>query len=301
MELRHLRYFVAVVEEQNFTRAAERLHVAQPGVSAQLRQLERELGEPLLDRADRTVRLTAAGAAFLPYARAALDAVESGTASVAALVGLVEGRLRIGSVATISSGTLDLPGLLAEFHAEHPGVDIVLTGNATADLIADIQQGRVDVAFMGLGLRLPEEVIVSEVVRERLVAVLPPGARRAPKRLRIADLADRPLIIPRPGTGLRDRLDSAFATAGVRPRIAVESGEPNLLLDLALAGLGTAIVPASVVARRNDPSLRVAALQPRVDGTIALGWHRDRPLSPAARAFISHVGNRRSHNSSPRT
>lgn len=301
MELRHLRYLLAVIEEGSFTRAAARLHIAQPGISAQLKQLERELGQPLLDRTGRRVRLTAAGEVFLPFARAALEATASGAASVAALTGLVHGQLRLGTVATISSATLDLPSLLAGFHAAHPGVDIAVQEDSSAALLAGIDQGRIDAAFVGRGaLQRSGKVTSIGIVRERLVAVMltPPGGA-APAETSIAELGTEPLILPREGTGLRDRLDAAFAAAGVQPRIAVESGDPRLLVRLALAGLGTAVVPASVVARHLDPSLAVPALVPEVDGEIGLAWHRTRPLSPAAREFIAYTRHRRHTPSGP--
>src|SRR5690348_5879990 len=113
MELRHLQYLVAVAEEANFTRAAARVHVAQPGVSAQIRQLERELGQQLLDRSGRRVTVTAAGAAVLPHARAALAAVTAVRDAVDELTGLLRGRISIGTVTSISSEGFDLPVLLA--------------------------------------------------------------------------------------------------------------------------------------------------------------------------------------------
>src|SRR5438270_8481792 len=113
MELRQLEYFVAVAEERNFTRAAERVHVAQPGVSAQIRRLERELGQELLDRSGRAVRLTEVGSAVLPYARAALAAVEGARLAVDELTGLLRGHVRVGMV---TSHDEDVPGLLAAFH-----------------------------------------------------------------------------------------------------------------------------------------------------------------------------------------
>src|SRR5439155_14557391 len=115
MELRQLEYFVAVAAERNFTRAAEKVHVAQPGVSAQIRRLERELGEELLDRSGRTVRLTEVGAAVLPYARAALGAVSGARDAVAEFTGLVRGHVTVGMVSSISTHEVDLPGLLADF------------------------------------------------------------------------------------------------------------------------------------------------------------------------------------------
>jgi DNA-binding transcriptional LysR family regulator len=119
MELHQLQYFVAVADEGNFTRAAEKLLVSQPGVSAQIRRLERELGEDLLDRSGRHVRLTDVGAAVLPYARTALAAVDGARLAVGDLTGLLRGHAAIG---TVTSHNVDLPGLLAEFSSSHPQV-----------------------------------------------------------------------------------------------------------------------------------------------------------------------------------
>src|ERR1700730_5568531 len=130
MELRQLEYFVAVSEEASFTKAAAKLFVSQPGVSAQVRQLERELGQALLDRSGRTVRLTDVGSAVLPHARAALGAVAAVRVAVDELTGLVRGHVTVGIVGSLSS--LDVPGLLAGFHRDHPTVEIALT-EATSD------------------------------------------------------------------------------------------------------------------------------------------------------------------------
>src|SRR5262245_59626815 len=123
MELRQLEYLVAVADEANFTRAAAKVHVATPGVSAQIRQLERELGTPLLNRTSNGVTPTQAGAAVLPYARAALAAVAGARTVVDELTGLLRGQVRIGMV---TSHPVDLPHLLATFHDQHPGVEITL-------------------------------------------------------------------------------------------------------------------------------------------------------------------------------
>lgn len=289
MELRHLRYFVAIVEEQSITRAAERLRVTQPGVSAQLRQLERELGQPLLDRTPRGLHLTAAGEAFLPYARSALEAAASGAASVSALSDLVTGHLMIGMVSTISSIALDLPELLAGFHAEYSGIDITLSEAASAELLGGLNDGRPDIAIVGLGpAPLPKGIETIELMHEQLVAVIPDCRRGKSLQIHLGDLVDQPLIAPRTGTGLRALLDAAFADAQLRPRIAFESGDPGLLLRLALTGLGAAIVPESV-ATRHGGGVTAASLIPRIDGRIGLAWSENRSLSPAAQAFITHV------------
>ena len=287
MELRHLRYFVTTAAEGNVTRAAAKLHVTQPGVSAQLRQLERELGQPLLDRVSRGVRLTAAGEAFLPYAQAALDAAESGAASVSAVAGLVTGHLTIGTISTISSASVDLPALLAAFRAEHPDVDITLRELTSARLLDGLSHARPEVGLVGLGSALPgDKTATLELAREQLVAVSCSSPLPAQLSVPLNALVDQPLIVPSTGTGLRDRLDTAFAGIGARPHIAFESGDPDLLLRLALARLGTAVVPESVILRYRGDALTVRAITPRIDGAIGLAWSTARTLTPAARAFI---------------
>src|SRR5215469_7278800 len=129
MELRQLEYFVAVADERNFTRAAAKLHVTQPGVSAQIRQLERELGHPLLDRSGRATALTEAGQAVLPFARAALGAVAGARLAADELSGLLRGHVAVGMVSQCAS--LDIPDLLAGYHHRHPAIEITLAESSS--------------------------------------------------------------------------------------------------------------------------------------------------------------------------
>ncbi len=193
MELRQLEYFVAVTEEASFTKAAARLHVAQPGVSAQIRQLERELGQPLLDRSGRTVRLTEVGAAVLPYARAALAAVQGARLSVDELTGLLRGHVTVGTIDWIRS--LDLPGMIAEFHRDHPDVEITVIQEDTDTLTDGLRTGRVDLAFLSLGAEPPEGIATRVVIEQDLYAAVNldhPLARRSTITLRA--LGDEALV-----------------------------------------------------------------------------------------------------------
>ena len=170
MELRQLEYFVAVAQEANFTRAAQRIHVAQPAVSAQIQRLERELGQPLLDRSRRTVRLTAAGEAALPYARAALAAVADIHVAVDELTQLVRGSVTIG---TVTSHNVDIPSLLADFHAEHPQVEITLSTDNSDALIEKVRTGRLDAAIVSVGPDERPEGLDVEVVTDCLLYTSP--------------------------------------------------------------------------------------------------------------------------------
>jgi DNA-binding transcriptional LysR family regulator len=283
MELRQLEYFVAVAEEANFTRAAERIHVAQPAVSAQIQRLERELGQPLLDRSRRTVRLTAAGDAALPYAKAALAAVADIHLAVEELTQLIRGTVTIG---TVTSHSVDIPTLLADFHAEHPNVEITLSTDSSDALIEKVRTGRLDAAIVSVAPdEQPEGLDVEVATDEAIVAVVcPTDELAARKTIRLADLADRPLIALPVGAGIRHQFDAACAKAGVSPRIAFEATTPLALADLAERGLGVAIVPASVP--RGRDGLHALAIIPQLRGQLVLAWRSGGPMSPAARVLV---------------
>ena len=282
MELRQLEYFVAVLEERGFTRAAERVHVAQPGISAQVRRLERELGEVLVDRTGRAVRPTAAGEAVLPYARAALAAVEGARRAVDELTGLVRGRVAIGTV--VGGGAIGLPALLAAFHTDHAAVEFSLVEATSDELLHGVREGRLDLALAGLAGEPPPGLGVQVVSDEELVAVVAPDDPWT-EPVPLYALADRPLIALPPGTGVRGALDAALSTAGLRPRIAFEAGDVGVLADLARLGLGVAVLPESI----SRVGLRVLPLVPELRSRLVLVWRADGAVSPAARALIAHL------------
>lgn len=288
MELRQLEYFVTVVEEAGFTRAAARLHVAQPGVSAQIRRLERELGEELLDRSGRTVRLTEVGAAVLPYARAALGAVSGARDAVAEFTGLVRGHVTVGMVSSMSTHEVGLPGLLADFHRLHPAVEITLSEAGSGPLLDGLRAGRVDVAFVGLAADPPPGVTAHVITDEPLVAIVGRDDPLATTdTITLTELAGRALIGLPLGTGIRACVDGAFAALDLRPRFAFEAGDPRLLADLAGKGLGVAVLPESVLGGR--PELHAIALRPGVRGRLAFAWRAEGPAGPAARRFVEHT------------
>jgi len=283
MELRQLEYFVAVADEANFTRAAERVHVAQPAVSAQIARLERELGQPLLDRSRRQVRLTAAGEAALPFARRALRAVLDVRTAVDEVGDLVRGAVSIG---TVTAHNVDMPALLADFHAAHPAVEITLGADDSDALIEGVLSGRLDVAIASIASDgVPAGLHVEVTTDEAFVVVVAaddPWHRRS--TVSLAVLGQRPLIALPVGTGIRRRLDDACAEAGIAIRVAFEAGTPIELADLAGQGLGPAIVPGSVARAR--PDLHAIPITPELRGRLALAWRASGPISPAARAFV---------------
>jgi DNA-binding transcriptional LysR family regulator len=291
MELRHLLYLVTVVEAGTVTAAAERLHVAQPGVSAQLRQLERELGEPLLHRGPRAVTLTEAGRAVLPHARAALAEVEAARDAVAALRGLLRGRVAVGMATSLPDS--DLSDAVAGFAAAHPAVSVSLREGTADELVDELVAGRVDLAYLGAPGDLPDTCQSRVVADERLVAAVAADDPLAgAEGVELAELARRPLICLPRGHGLRTSLDGALAAAGVPARVAFESGSMSLLLRLAARGVGIAVVPEPALAIPVPPPARPprgVPLRPEVRTRLHLAWRRGGPSGPAARALLDQV------------
>ena len=279
MELRQLEYLVAVAEESSFTRAAAREHVAQPGVSAQIRKLEAELGQRLFHRGPDSVRLTAAGEAAIPFARASLAAAAAIRETVDALAGVIRGRLAIGVVPSVGGW---LSNSLAAFHDRHPDVEITLEEGLSATLLSAVRDGRLDVALAGLAGRPAPGLESKTVVEEPLVAAVsashPLAGRR---RISVVELSrERLFALPR-GTGGRAALESGLAAAGVSGRVALEAGDPLVLLELARRGLGVAIVPASA-----PEDLHVVRVVPELRSRLDLVWRGAGEEGPAARAFL---------------
>ncbi len=288
--MRQLEYFVAVAGEQNFTRAAAKLHVTQPGVSAQIRQLERELGQELLDRSGRVTQLTEAGEIVLPFARAALDAVAGARLAVDELSGLLRGHVAVGMVTQCAS--LDIPDLLAGFHRLHPAIEITLAEGSSDHLAEGVRAGTYDLAFIGLGplgLEAPRGLALQVVADEPIVAAVSADSDLAGVgSATLAEIADRALISLPAGTGLRACVDAAYASAGLDPRVGFEASDPRMLARLAARGLGLAFLPASAARAHGDGLHVITVSDPQMRGRLALTW-REAPVSPAARALIAHA------------
>jgi DNA-binding transcriptional LysR family regulator len=287
MELRQLEYFVAVAEEASFTRAAERVHISQSGVSAQVRQLERELGQSLLDRSGRSVRVTDVGAAVLPFARAALDAAGNARLAVDQLAGLVHGRVAVGMVNGCAIPVVS--ELLAQFHRRCPGVSISLNEDGSDRLLESVRNGQLDLALIGAAGPPTPGVQAALIADEALVAAVSPAHRLASRKtIPIELLRDQPLVsLPR-GTGIRAALDAACAAAGFEPQIALEASALPMVAQLGGIGLGVAILPASA-AHAHESVRHVLKIRPRVSSRLELVWDPTAATSPAALALLEHT------------
>ena len=283
MDLRQLSYFVAVAEEGQFTRAAARESVAQPAISAQIRRLERELGERLFHRDQRAVGLTAAGEALLPHARAALAAAARGRDTIASLRGVLHGRLRIG---VSGPGDRRLAATLGEFHRAHPGIEITLGERHNEPLLEALAGGELDAAVIGLPDEpLPPQLRARVIAEDAVVLAVPrehPLSRS--RTIAIAALRGQPMIALTRGTGLRATLEGACRDAGFAPRIIAETSQLGHMVELVAAGLGIAVMPGSALAGAELAVLRIT--RPRLLRRTALAWNQV-TTTPAGRAFLA--------------
>lgn len=290
MELRQLRYFVTVAEEANFTRAAARLHLAQPGLSAQIKQLERELGQPLLDRSTRSVSLTPVGQAVLPFARAALDAADRITHTVDEFTGLLRGHVRVGLISGATDDEVDLVRVLADFHRDHPQIGISLTEDTSESMTAALRRGHLDIGLISVsGADLDPAIGAETVFETTIVAAVAADAPGFGARVTLAELCTHPLICLPPGTGIRGMLDQACAVAGLRPNVAFEAVAPPLLIKLAAHGLGVAIVPPIAAETAAELGVRTVDIDPPMRGRLVLAWNADRPMSPAGKILLGQL------------
>jgi len=248
MELRHLRYFVAVAEELNFTRAAERLHIAQPPLSQQIRQLEDELGVALFHRTKHSVRLTDPGRAVLEEARRTLAQAERVAVTARRSAQGLAGDLNVGF--SSSAPHAMLPEILRAFRARFPQVSLKLHELSTEQQMRLLAAGTLDVGFVRLPVENPSgSLTVRPVLREALILALPKGHRLERQRtVSVPSLAKEPFIlVPRHvAPGLYDQIDNMCRRAGFKPRVVQEALQVQTMISLVSAGLGIAVVPASL-------------------------------------------------------
>lgn len=279
-----MRYAVAVAETNSFTRAAERCLVVQSALSHQIARLERELGAKLFERTSRRVRLTPAGAAFLPAARQCLDAAERAAAEVAAAVGEIRGRLAVGVISSVAA--VDIPGALRDFHQRYPHVRIGLRVGPSEELVAQVRRGGLDVAFLGLPTTArPDGVHAHELARDRLVAVVAPDhPLAAAPAVDLARLCSEVFVDLPAKTAGRTQSDQAFSAAGLSRDVAFEVTNVDFLARLVGQGLGIAMLPAAYAAQLTGvTTVEVTDAPLRVEHVV---WSRE-SRTPAATAFLT--------------
>jgi DNA-binding transcriptional LysR family regulator len=281
VNLRQLEYFVVIAEEGSFTRASQRLLVAQPSLSQQIGALEAELGGPLLERLPRGVRLTMAGRSFLPEARAAITHASRARRSVSAALDLESGQLEIAT--NTSTGAGILPSVLRRWQEHHPTIEVSLTEYLHRRLLEDaVRYGQSDMAVGSLPAGW--EGTIEPLGWEEFVLVLPAGDPLLRKRsVALAELADHRWVHFARRHGLSEVVDQQCAIAGFKPRIAVRTGQVMAAPLFAAAGLGPALVPDHIVPDTAKECVRPA--KPRLVRPVAAFTRSD--WSPVTRAFLN--------------
>jgi DNA-binding transcriptional LysR family regulator len=294
MDLRQLEYFVAVADQQHFTRAASRMNVVQSGLSASIRALEDEFGAPLFLRTTRKVALTPMGQAFLSEARRVLAAAADAKKLVADLRGLRRGRLSIGSIQGLAP-LLDIADLIGRFHTTCPDVEIKLVSGGSGALIEDVRTGELDLAFTQFLGATPPGIEATMLACEPLVVVCQTDHRLAGQdNIALADLAGETFIDLNRDWGTRQLVDQSFLEARTARHIGFEVNDLPTQLDLVGRGLGIALMPAAVVARRRGesehPSVALGELiEPEPCWELAVVFAHDaegQPVNPATRMFL---------------
>jgi DNA-binding transcriptional LysR family regulator len=292
MELRHLRYFVAVAEEGHVTRAAERLGIQQPPLSQQIQALERELDVQLFRRKPRGVELTPAGRALFDEACAILARADEAIAATKRAAQGETGRIGIGFTSSASFHPF-VPRVIRAFREAHPLVALALEESGTTELVAALRTRTIDAAFVRSPFGDSPDLTVRPLLEEPMVAALPSGhALSAPgEALPLAALAEETFVLYRRpvGPGLHDAIIAACDRAGFSPRIGQEAPRMLSTLSLVAAGLGVTVVPASmsrleaegVVYRPLDPVAQLTA-------PLNLAYRRDE-ISAAVRRFVALV------------
>ncbi len=288
MELRQLRYFVSVAEEENFTRAAVACHVAQPSLSQQIIKLEHELGRQLFERLGRRVRLTDAGRFLYERATEILSNVDAAGDELREETADGRGRVAVGAM--ITAAPYFLPPLLKSFSRSFPRAELVVHEDLTARIIDKCVHGELDVGLLALPVdddRLHVEPLLED---ELLLAVHHKHKLAAKRRVSIEDVMSEPFILLDPIHCLGEQVVSFCRGSGREPKVACRSSQIMTVQQLVSLDLGVSLLPASAAAADKSKTRRYIPLSgPRPFRTIAMVWRKKRSQSPLVRAFINEV------------
>jgi LysR family transcriptional regulator, hydrogen peroxide-inducible genes activator len=286
MEVHQLRYFCAVAETGNFTRAAEREQVAQPSLSQQIMKLEEELAVRLFDRLGRSVRLTDMGQMFLPRARTILNEMRAAKEEVAQRQSSVAGPISVGVIPTIAP--YFMPTRIASFSRKYPEASMTVLEDVTVRLMDSLRAGLVDLAVMALPAR-GHDLECYPLRTERLFAILPKGHRLAKKRtLLMKELRAEPFLLLRDDHCFRETAIEICKRARILPQVIFESGQFSSILGMVGAGLGVSIVPEMALEQRADCTFVLIADE-KASRTIGAATLKGHFLNRVQKAFLNHL------------
>jgi len=280
-----MRYVLAVAEEHSFSRAAERLHLAQPSLSQQIAKLEREWGVPLFHRLPQHVELTDAGARFVQVARQLLDQLDGLERGMRAYASGESGRLVVGSLPI--TGAYVLPGVIPHFTQAYPGVELQLVEDTSSNLEQLLSRGKIDISLLTMPIADPS-LTVEPFMREEIFLALPPRHPLATDgEVELSELRDEPFILLKEGQGFRQISLNLCQLAGFYPKIVFESSNIQTVQALVASGMGLSFAP-EMISKAGGAVQRPAyvRLNTRPERTLVVAYRKDRHLSKPARAFI---------------
>jgi DNA-binding transcriptional LysR family regulator len=249
MEVRQLEHFIAVVEEQHFTRAARRCNLSQSALSASIRSLERELGAPLFVRSTRTVTVTDEGRALLSRAWAVINAVNAAREAVDASRGHLSGSLRVGGIQT--DGVIDQTELLAAFHERHPDVELQYTAGSSVELVEGVRDGALDLAFVSVPNRRPSGVDVKALASLPLLFLCRPDHPLAGAgELKLEQLVDETFVGGPHNSVATKAIARVYRLGGTQRRPMAEVSDVRTMAEFVAAGLGVALLPKHIADQR---------------------------------------------------
>jgi len=288
MEFRHLRYFLAVADALHFTKAAEALPVSQPALSAQIKQLEQEVGVPLFDRVGRSVQLTRAGSIFREHARRALREMELAQVAIAEEEGLQRGTLTVGVVQTVNAYLV--PEIVGRFSSLHPHVALKLDELSGPDIEAGVKSGLLElgIGFVPAG---SDRIETQPLLEENFVLILSPRHHFAARRhLPLASLADEPLVLLPDIFCTRRLLNASFEQAGIVPKVTVEMNSiEGILATVKTSKLATVLPRVSLGLEGNDGLRGIPLTNPTPRRGLGLLWKKGGYRSGAAQALADQV------------
>jgi LysR family hydrogen peroxide-inducible transcriptional activator len=291
MELRQLQYALQIAKEMNFSRAAEKLHIAQPSLSQQLSKLEKEIGVLLFHRNTNSVELTYAGSAFMEQAQKIVDHVEQLKREMGDISQMRKGKLIVGSLPI--TGSHILPLVLPVFQSRYPDIEIVLVEETTSNLEALTSSGQTDICLLSLPID-HSALIYQTLIEEEICLAVPPqhhltiANSKNKATIHMSMLKDEPFILLKKGQGFRQITIDLCKEAGFEPRIVFESSNIETVQSLVAAGMGIALVPRMVTRDRGIASAPAyfSLADPTPTRTLVIAYRKGRYLSKAAEAFI---------------
>lgn len=288
MELRHLRYFLAVAETLHFRRAADMIHVSQPALSQQIKQLEGEIGTQLLERTGRRVRLTRAGEVFLAHAKRAIREMEEAHIEINELEGLQRGALVIGVVQTVNAYLI--PDIVSSFSEAHPSISLKVEELSGPEIETRLGSGELDA---GIGFIPPavEQIEHEPLFEEDLVLIAPARHRlNGRRRLPIRELDGEPLVLLSDGYCTRRLIADCFQTAGARLNVTIEMNSIEGIIATVRSGKMATILPRLALGRYPDDRVKAVALRdPTPRRIVGMLWRKGRYRSAAARALAAEA------------